>query len=95
MIKTIQDLKTASSFNKEYFSKANKIFFNDIDYKLLTRKKTKEKYLITQTWKFTKIFSNEQKITFVIKPISKSGEISTRSLDFQTLKEVKKYLRSK
>ena len=92
MIKTIQDLKNISSFNKEYFSKANKIYFNDIDYRLL-QSKTKEKYLVTQTFKFSDMFDRVKKASFVIKPISESGEISTKSIDFQTLKEVKEYLK--
>ena len=37
MIKTIQDLKQC---NKNYFTKENKKFFNDIEYKLLKAKKT-------------------------------------------------------
>ena len=41
MIKTIEDLKNISSFNKEYFSEAIKIFFNDIDYQILESKQQK------------------------------------------------------
>lgn len=93
MIKTIEDLKNISSFNKEYFSEANKIFFNDIDYQIL-ESKTKEKYLITQTFKFSDMFDGIQKACYVIKPISINGEIgSLIDLEFKTLKEVKKYLK--
>ena len=43
MIKTIQGLKAV---NKKWFTPENKRFFNDINYKVLTRKKTKTRFLI-------------------------------------------------
>ena len=90
MIKTIQDLINA---NKGYFSKANKIFFNDIDYQIL-ESKTKEKYLVTQTFKFSDMFDGIQKACYVIKPISINGKIgSLIDLEFKTLKQVKDYLK--
>lgn len=97
MINTIQDLKRVNngSINaiSSYFSKENKKFFNDISYKLLTHKITKVKYLITHTYKFSDMFDNIKKDSYVIKPISENGKISNDSLDFDTLEEVKNYLK--
>ena len=90
MINTIQDLKRV---NNGYFSKENKAFFNDISYKLLTHKITKVKYLVTHTFKFSDMFDGIRKASYVIKPITEKGEISTNSLDFNTLTEVKNYLK--
>jgi len=97
MINTIQDLKRVNdgSLNaiSSYFSKENKKFFNDISYKLLTHKITKVKYLITHTFKFSDMFDGIKKDSYVIKPISENGKISNESLDFNTLEEVKNYLK--
>tara|TARA_R110002050_G_scaffold72912_1_gene157048 strand:- start:59 stop:373 length:315 start_codon:yes stop_codon:yes gene_type:complete len=97
MINTIQDLKRINngSLNaiSSYFSKENKKFFNDISYSLLTHKITKVKYLITHTYKFSDMFDNIKKDSYVIKPILENGKISIDSLDFNTLEEVKNYLK--
>ena len=90
MIKTIEDLINA---NKGYFSEANKIFFNDIDYRLLTSK-TKQKYLVTQTFKFSNMFGEPKEIFFIVKPISNRGEIGVSiHEDFKSLSQVKNYLK--
>jgi len=97
MINTIQDLKRINngSLNaiSSYFSRDNKKFFNDISYKLLTHKITKVKYLITHTYKFSDMFDNIKKDSYVIKSISENGKISNDSLDFNTLENVKNYLK--
>jgi len=91
MIKTIENL---IAVNKGYFSKANKIFFNDIDYRLLTSK-TKQKYLITQTYKWSDMFDGIKKACYVIKPISMDGKIgSLIDIEFKTLSQVKNYLKN-
>jgi len=95
MINTIQDLKRV---NNGYFSKENKVFFCDvplykISYKLLTHKITKVKYLVTHTFKFSDMFDGIKNASYVIKSITEKGEISTNSLDFNTLTEVKNYLK--
>jgi len=91
MIKTIEDL---INVNKGYFSEANKIFFNDIDYRLLTSK-TKQKYLITQTYKWSDMFDGIKKACYVIKPISMDGKIgSLIDIEFKTLSQVKNYLKN-
>lgn len=97
MIKTIQDLKNLNngSINARstYFSKENKRFFNDISYKLLTHKITKVKYLVTNTYKFSDMFNGVKKDSYVIKPIKENGCITSDSLEFDTLKDVKNYLK--
>ena len=97
MIKTIQDLKNLNngSINARstYFSKENKRFFNDINYRLLTHKITKVKYLVTYTYKFTDMFDGIKKFSYVIKPIKENGFITSDSLTFYTLEDVKNYLK--
>ena len=92
MIKTISDLK---KLNQNYFSKANKIFCNDINYRLLTSK-TKIKYLVTHTCKWSDMFGETKKACYVLKPISIDGKIgSLIDLEFKTLQQVKDYLKNK
>ena len=87
MIKTIEDLINA---NKGYFSEANKIFFNDIDYRLLTSK-TKQKYLITHTYKWSDMFDEIKKACYVIKPVSIDGKIgSLIDLECKTMQNIAK-----
>jgi len=73
MIKTIQDLK---QINPIFFLPENKRFFNDIDYKLLTGKKTKTKFLIQHTY----------------KPITKDGKILSCIIELDTWEKVKQHL---
>lgn len=97
MINTIQDLKRINNGSKNaissYFTKENKRFFNDIGYSLLTHKITKIKYLITHTYKFSDMFDGVKKSSYVIKPIQDNGKISIESLGFDTLEDVKNYLK--
>lgn len=97
MIKTMQDLKRINngSINSisNYFNKENKKFFNDISYKLLTHKITKNKYLVTHTYKFSDMFDGIKKDSYIIKSISENGIINSDSLEFETLKQVKQFLK--
>jgi hypothetical protein len=97
MIKTIQDLKRVNngSINaiSSYFSKENKKFFNDIEYKVLQAKKSKIMYLVTLTTKFSDMFGGIKKASYVIKPISENGTILMKALNFNTLEDVKNYLK--
>ena len=97
MIKTIQDLKNLNngSINarSNYFNKENKRFFNDISYKLLTHKITKVKYLVTHTYKFSNMLDGIRKDSYIIKPIKQNGFITSNSLEFDTLEDVKNYLK--
>ena len=89
MIKTIQDLK---QINPIFFLPENKRFFNDIDYKLLTGKKTKTKFLIQHPYKFSVMFGAERKAVFVVKPITKDGKILSCIIELDTLEKVKQHL---
>lgn len=101
MIKTIQDLKQC---NKNYFTKENKRFFNDIEYRVLKARKTKTMYLITLTAKFSDMFDGIKKYVYTIKPITESGsilsfqstsnsELKTFNNEFTSLNDVKQYLK--
>jgi len=92
MIKTITDLR---KLNQNYFSRANKKYFQDISYRLLTSR-TKIKYLVTHTCKWSDMFGDPKKPCYVLKPISIDGKIgSLIDLEFKTLQQVKDYLKNK
>ena len=89
MIKTFKQLKEC---NKNYFTKENKIFFNDINYKVLQSEKSKTSYLIQHTYKFSNMFGNEKKAVYVVKPLSNKGDILTSVAEFKELSQVKTFL---
>ena len=90
MIKTFQELKEV---NKSYFSLANKRFFNDINYKVLTGKKTKTRFLIQHTYQFSDMFDGIKKAVFVVKPITTEGKILPTVETLKELNQVKQYIK--
>jgi len=90
MIKTIQSLKRV---NKSYFTPENKRFFNDINYKVLTGKKTKTRFLIQHTYQFSDMFDGIKKAVFVVKPISAEGKILPTVETLKELNQVKQYIK--
>ena len=90
MIKTIQELKAV---NKKWFTPENKRFFNDINYKVLTGKKTKTRFLIQHTYKFSDWFGGDKKAVFVIKPITTEGKILSTVETLKELNQVKQYMK--
>ena len=90
MIKTLQQLKKV---NPSWFSPENKKFFGDINYKLLTGSKSKNKFLIQHTYQFSDMFTGIKKAVFVIKPITIDGKIGTRATTVETIEKVKEYLK--
>ena len=90
MIKTIQGLKAV---NKKWFTPENKSFFNDINYKVLTGKKTKTRFLIQHTYQWSDMFGGEKKAVFVIKPITTEGKILPTVETLKELNQVKQYLK--
>jgi len=90
MIKTIQSLKRV---NKSYFTPENKRFFNDINYKVLTGKKTKTRFLIQHTYQFSDMFDGIKKAVFVVKPITTEGKILPTVETLKELNQVKQYMK--
>ena len=90
MIKTIQSLKRV---NKSYFTPANKRFFNDINYKVLTGGKSKTRFLIQHTYQFSDMFDGVKKAVFVVKPISAEGKILPTVETLKELNQVKQYMK--
>lgn len=90
MIKTLQQLKQV---NPSWFTPENKKFFGDINYKLLTGSKSKNKFLIQRTNKFSDMFTGIKKAVYVIKPITIDGKILPSITTVETLKKVKQYLK--
>ena len=90
MIKTIQGLKAV---NKKWFTPENKRFFNDINYKVLTGKKTKTRFLIQHTYQFSDMFDGIKKAVFVVKPITTDGKILPTIETLKELNQVKQYMK--
>tara|TARA_R110002050_G_scaffold197402_1_gene332296 strand:+ start:1089 stop:1379 length:291 start_codon:yes stop_codon:yes gene_type:complete len=94
MIKTFNQLKEC---NKNYFTKENKIFFNDINYKVLQSEKSKTSYLIQHTYKFigkhSINFDGIKNSVYVIKPVTTKGDILESVAEFKELSEVKTFLK--
>ena len=90
MIKTMQELKKV---NKGYFSLANKRFFNDINYKVLTGGKSKTKFLIQHTYQWSDMFDGIKKAVFVVKPITTEGKILPTVETLKELNQVKQYMK--
>ena len=90
MIKTFQQLKKV---NKGYFTPEHKRFFNDINYKVLTGKKTKKRFLIQHTYQWSDMFGGEKKAVFVVKPITAEGKILESIETLKELNQVKQYMK--
>jgi hypothetical protein len=90
MIKTIQSLKRV---NKSYFTPENKRFFNDINYKVLTGRKSKTRFLIQHTYQWSDMFDGIKKAVFVVKPITTEGKILETVETLKELNQVKQYMK--
>ena len=90
MIKTFQELKQV---NQSYFTPENKRFFNDINYKVLTGKKTKTRFLIQHTYQWSDMFDGVKKAVFVVKPITTEGKILPTVETLKELNQVKQYMK--
>ena len=90
MIKTIQSLKRV---NKSYFTPENKRFFQDINYKVLTGRKSKTRFLIQHTYQWSDMFDGIKKAVFVVKPISTEGKILPTVETLKELNQVKQYMK--
>ena len=90
MIKTFQELKEV---NQSYFTPENKRFFNDINYKVLTGRKSKTRFLILHTYQFSDMFGEEKKAVFVVKPITTEGKILPTVETLKELNQVKQYMK--
>ena len=90
MIKTFQELKEV---NQSYFTPENKRFFNDINYKVLTGRKSKTRFLILHTYQFSDMFGEEKKAVFVVKPITTDGKILPTVETLKELNQVKQYMK--
>ena len=90
MIKTFQELKEV---NQSYFTPENKRFFNDINYKVLTGRKSKTRFLILHTYQWSDMFDGIKKAVFVVKPISTEGKILPTVETLKELNQVKQYMK--
>jgi hypothetical protein len=90
MIKTFQELKKV---NQSYFTPENKRFFQDINYKVLTGRKSKTRFLIQHTYQWSDMFDGIKKAVFVVKPISTEGKILPTVETLKELNQVKQYMK--
>jgi hypothetical protein len=90
MIKTFQELKEV---NQSYFTPENKRFFNDINYKVLTGRKSKTRFLIQHTYQWSDMFDGIKKAVFVVKPITTEGKILETVETLKELNQVKQYMK--
>ena len=90
MIKTFQELKKV---NQSYFTPENKRFFQDINYKVLTGRKSKTRFLIQHTYQFSDMFDGIKKAVFVVKPITTEGKILPTVETLKELNQVKQYMK--
>jgi hypothetical protein len=87
----MSDLRQA---NPIWFAPGKKKYHGDINYRILTGKKTKNKFLCIYTIGFSNIFGNTQAF-YHLKPINSDltfGHYSENT-EFKTLEEVKEYLK--
>jgi len=88
---TLTELKNN---NKQWFSKANQKFFNDIRYYVLKNKQTNTYFLVRLTYKFSEMFDRPRKYEYVINKITKEntvGELIQK--DFETYQQAKKFIK--
>jgi len=93
MIKTLTELR---SLNNKWFLPSNKKFFGDLQYWLLSGKRSTNRYLVRKSDCWSDMFGNSKKYSFRINPISIDGIIGqVMDEDFTTLEEVKQFLKEK
>jgi len=90
-MKTMTDVREA---NESWFSRSNKSLFGDIDYRLLTGKKSKDKYLVRSTYGWTDMFGSPKKVFYKINKLDQKTLKIGNMLDpeFRTLDGVKDFL---
>ena len=80
--------------NKQWFSKTNRRFFNDLQYYLLKNKQTNTYFLVRLTYKFSDMFDEPRKYEYVINKITKENTIGELlPMDFTTYAQAKKFIK--
>ena len=95
-MKTITMLDVRLS-NGNWFSLENKRFFGDINYRLLTGKQSKNKYLVRFTTAWSDMFNQDKKYFYKINEIDQET-LKIGSMfdpDFKNIDSVKAYLKYK
>jgi len=89
---TLADVKYAQP---GWFSRGNKRMFGDVNYRLLTSKYTKQKYLVRLTSQWSDMFGRPKSYIYRINPINmETLEIEPlNDKQFKSLDSVKDYLR--
>ena len=95
---TMSDVRFA---NESWFSRSNKRFFGDLDYRLLTGKTSKNKFLVRASNGWTDMFGQPKSVFYAINPIdpetlkieSMLTDTSGQNVRFLSLESVKEFLR--
>ena len=89
---TLSDVKAS---NPTWFNAGNKRFFNDIDYRVLQDKTTKQSYLIQHTYGFSDMLGKPKRAHYRIRPINSDLSLgSLQDQEFSDIDDVKEWLRS-
>ena len=87
---TLSDVKAS---NPTWFATGNKRFFNDIDYRILQGRETKQPYLIQHTYGFSDMFGKPKRAHYRIRPINDDLSLgSLQDQEFADLDNVKEWL---
>jgi len=87
---TIADVKRA---NPLWFSKENRRFFGDVDYRVL-RDRSEQAYLVRGTYGWTDMFGEPKRLRYRLNPVTEEGNIlSLMNGEFKSLGDVKEWLR--
>jgi len=88
---TLKDVKRK---NVNWFSKANKRFFGDVDY-WLYHGRDGQHYLVRLSKAFSDMFGNIPQYRYYINPVSDDGEIEhLLDVSFSTRKEAKEFIKN-
>ena len=91
---TLTDVRNA---NGNWFSSSNKRLFGDINYRLLTGKKTGDKYLVRLTNGWSDMFGQPKRQFYKINAIDQDTLKIKNMLDpeFESMDEVRDFLKTK
>ncbi len=88
---TLSDVKLSQP---DWFSRRNKKFFNDINYRVLHGKVSGKPFLVRSTYAWSDAFGQPQRMSWIINPLSDDLKIQSMiDKHFGTLDNVKDHLK--
>lgn len=87
-------LQEVKAKQPNWFSRANKKFFNDVSYRVLYGKKSGNPFLVRSTFAWTDMFDQPKKLHWRINPLKDDLTIGNLLDDiFENLPAVKRWLK--